>query len=101
MSEEKEVILPEDYVLPADPKLSELFAFISVDEGVRVLPVTFKQSENDTQLFIAIQGKHDQASIIMANLMTAIDEMHDLSEQYAAEHADQDEDDDSSIIATS
>lgn len=67
--------------LSEDPTLSELFDFIAVDEGMRVLPVTVRQSHDDTRLLIALQGEHDQCSFLMAKLMSLIGDLHDLEAQ--------------------
>lgn len=75
--------------LSKDPRLSELFDFIKTDEGVRVLPVTVRQDADDTRLFIAIQGSHETASTIMAQLMAHIDELHDLAAQEEARQSEQ------------
>lgn len=80
MSDEKQ---PEKQ-LSEDPTLSELFEFIKTEGGVRILPITVKQDENDTRLLLAIQGEHRTASIIMAQLMTEVSDLHDLSEQEEA-----------------
>lgn len=91
-----EVVHDGEPRLSADPRLSELFEFMNVDaEQMGVLPVSVQQQKDDTRLLIAIRGEHETASFLMANLMTAINDMHGLAEQ---ERASKD-DDESSISA--
>ena len=67
--------------LSEESTLQELFDHIAVSEGVNVMPVTLKQDENDTRLMIIIQGRHDTASVILAQLMTLVQDMFDTAEQ--------------------
>ena len=77
-----EKLTEEEKVLSEDPTLSELFEFIRDPEAdVRVLPVTVKQTDNEAQLFIAIQGTPMTANTIMAQLMTLVQDMYDMAEQ--------------------
>ena len=69
--------------LSKDSTLRELFDHIyDAEIDVQVMPVTLSKSEDDiAQLMILIQGKPKTSHHIMANLMTAIQDMYDLAEQ--------------------
>lgn len=67
--------------------VNEFFEFFDRGENaVQVVPITIKQQEDDTRLAIFIHGNHNEASVIMAELMTKIGELFDLQAQ--AEAAD-------------
>jgi len=72
--------------------IEDVFNFLegAGEEGsrVQVVPVTLKQQADDTQLAIFIKGEHRTASVIMAELMTRIDELFDFSQQAAASEDD-------------
>lgn len=80
--------------LTRDTTIDELFNYVAVEQGVNVLPITWRQDPNDTQLMLVVQGDHDTASIIFANLMMTIEDLMELSEQAPPE-------DEPSIIQTS
>lgn len=75
--------------LSPDSTLKEVFDFIyDADIDVQVMPVTLtKNTDENARMMILIQGKQNTAAVIMANLMTYIQEMHDLAEQKEAEQA--------------
>lgn len=75
--------------LTPDSSLKEVFDFIYNHEvDVQVMPVTLsKNTDTTARMMILIQGKHNTASVIMANLMASIQEMHDLATQKEAEQA--------------
>ena len=75
--------------LSKDSTLTELFDFIyNPEQDVQVQSVTLsKPGDERAQLMIIIQGKEETSHVIMANLMTAVEEMHQLAEQKAAEKA--------------
>lgn len=77
MSEEKEY----KNSLTPDSTLDEVFNFIKIDKGVRVHAVTLKQEKKDSRMMILIQGEHDTASVIMANLMTLVNDLEDTEKQ--------------------
>jgi len=77
MSEEKEY----DSGLSPDSTLKEVFDFIKVPEGVRVHAVTLEQDPKDTRMMLLIQGEHETASVIMANLMTLVNDLRDTEDQ--------------------
>ena len=77
MSEEKE----EKNGLTPDSTLKAVFDEITADEGVRVVAVTISQEPKDTRIMILIQGEHDTASVIMANLMTLVNDLEDTEKQ--------------------
>lgn len=65
--------------------INEFFEFFDRGEAsVQVVPITIKQQEDDTRLAIFIHGKHAESSVIMAELMTRIDELFDLQAQAEA-----------------
>ena len=65
--------------------LNEFFEFFDRGENaVQVVPITVKQQQDDTRLAIFIHGKHEESSVIMAELMTRIDELFDLQAQAEA-----------------
>jgi len=63
--------------LTKDSTLKELFDFIAVPEGANVMPITLSQKKDDTRLMILVQGEHKIASVIMAQLMTVLQDMSD------------------------
>ncbi len=69
--------------------LEEVFEFVKNDEhDVQVIPVTLSKPKDDfARLMILIQGTSATANTIMANLMTAVQEMHDLAAQKDADDA--------------
>ena len=69
-----------------DSSIQELFDAFRPDKGCRVVPVTLKdRDDGKIDLMIAITGNQDEANIIMANLMSYVNDMHDTAEQKAAE----------------
>ena len=65
--------------------VNEFFEFFDRgDNAVQVVPMTFKQQEDDTRLAIFIHGEHEAASVIFAAIMTRIDELFDLQAQAEA-----------------
>ena len=80
--------------LTPESTISEVFEFFDTGEGaVQVVPVTIKQQDDDTRLAIFIKGEHETASVIMAELMSRVEELFDLSQQVP-------EPDDSTAIIT-
>ena len=79
MSEEKES------GLTSDSTLKEVFDFIKVPTGVTVKAVTLEQDPKDTRMMLLIQGEHNTASVIMANLMTLINDLKDSEKQQEQE----------------
>lgn len=77
MTEEQE----EKNGLTPDSTLMEVFDFIKVPEGVRVHAVTLAQEPKDTRMMILIQGEHETASVIMAQLMTLVNDLRDTEDQ--------------------
>ena len=68
--------------LTPESTITEVFERFEVEDGaMRVLPVTIKQQADDTRLAIFIKGEHDIASMMMAELMLRVEEMHDLAAQ--------------------
>jgi len=67
--------------------IQELFDYIQNDDhDVQVIPVTIsKPSDEVARLMIVIQGAPNTANHIMANLMTSVQDMHDLAEQKESE----------------
>ena len=75
--------------LSPESTIAECFAFLNGGEGCQVVPVTVKEQSDDTQLAIFIKGNREMASVIMAELMTRIEELFDLSEQAQASKNDE------------
>ncbi len=74
--------------LTPDSTLKEVFDFIyQEDHDVQVLPVTLsKEGDDHARLMILIHGKKKTANHIMANLMHAVQEMHNLATQEEEAH---------------
>jgi len=71
--------------LTPENTINEYFEFFDRGENaVQVVPITFKQQEDDTRLAIFIAGKHEDASIIMSELMLKLQELSDLQAQAEA-----------------
>jgi len=71
--------------LTPESTLRECFDYFEGSGSTQVVPVTIKQQDDDTQLAIFIKGQHETASVIMAELMTRIDELFEYSQQAEAE----------------
>ncbi len=71
--------------LTPENTVNEYFEFFDRGEApVQVVPITIKQQTDDTRLAIFIHGEHELASIIMAELMTKIDDLFDAQAQAEA-----------------
>jgi len=74
--------------LSPESTIRDCFDYFDGTEGqpgaVQVVPVTIKQQTDDTQLCIFIKGDHSTASVIMAELMTKVDELFAYSQQAEA-----------------
>jgi len=71
--------------LTPENTLNECFEFFDRGENaVQVIPMTIKQQEDDTRLAIFIGGRHEEASIIMSELMLRLEELNDLQAQAEA-----------------
>ncbi len=72
--------------LTPNSTITEMFNHVEIPDGMfNVLPITVSQDENDTRLAILIRGPNRDASIIMAKLMTEVDNLFDLLEQGQAQ----------------
>lgn len=67
--------------LTPDSTLNEVFEHIRVEGDLRVIPVTLKQDAKDTRQMILLQGDHEMVSIMMAQLMTTVQDMSDTAAQ--------------------
>ena len=68
--------------LTPESTINEVFEFFDMEgAGLRVIPITIKQQADDTRLAIFLKGEHEITSVMMAELMTRIDELHDLAAQ--------------------
>ena len=78
--------MTEEKTLTQQSSLEEVFDYIrNPEQHVQVLPVTLnKPDEDEARMMILIQGAPETANVLMANLMTHIQEMYDLAEQQAA-----------------
>lgn len=71
--------------LTPENTLNEFFEFFDRgDNAVQVVPLTIKQQTDDTRLAIFVHGEHEAASVIMAELMSRIDELFDMQAQAEA-----------------
>lgn len=71
-----------------DSTLKEVFDFVTTDDpkDVHVMPVTLTTKQDKrARLLIIIEGSANTAHHIMANLMTSVQDMHDLAEQKNSE----------------
>ena len=65
--------------------LEELFAFITPEEGTQVLPVTMNNTPDGlAQMMIVIAGHPETSNVIMANLMTVVNDMNEQAQQRTA-----------------
>ncbi len=66
--------------------MEEVFDFCRPDEGSRVVPVTMAQREDGkSDLMIIITGKSDECQLLMANLMSYVDDMAAVAAQREAD----------------
>jgi hypothetical protein len=72
--------------LTPEATVRETFEFFNASEGggLQVAPVTYQQAPDDTRLAIYIRGDHEMASIVMAELMSRINDLMDLAQQKEA-----------------
>lgn len=71
--------------------LEDLFEVVTPEEGVQALPVTMNNTpDGKAQMMVVIAGDHATANVIMANLMTVVQEMYDTAEQQRALIEDED-----------
>lgn len=72
--------------LSINSSLKEVFEFVRDPEiDVQVHPVTISRPEDEhARMMIIIQGKPNTSSVIMANLMTAVNDMYDQAAQHEA-----------------
>jgi len=65
--------------------LEDLFKTVTPEEGVQTMPVSMNNTPTGkAQLMILIAGEPNTANVIMANLMTVIQDMHETAEQQDA-----------------
>lgn len=71
--------------LTPENTVNEFFEFFDRGEAaVQVVPITIKQQEDDTRIMLLVKGKHEEASVIFAEIMTTVGELFDLQEQAEA-----------------
>jgi predicted TIM-barrel fold metal-dependent hydrolase len=70
--------------LSEDPTLSELFEFYREEGMVRVVPMTVKEDPADTRLLLLVQGDVETASVIFAQVYSAVTDLADLQAQQEA-----------------
>jgi len=78
VSEEKKKLGP-------DSSIRELLDAVYVDEGTNVVPVTLREKEDHVEMMIIISGKPAEANVVMANLMSLVNDMHSAAEQMKAD----------------
>jgi len=76
----------DDKKLTPHSTVDDVFEFLegAADGAVQVVPISFKEQADDTRLAIFIKGHHETASVIMAELVTTINELFALQEQQEA-----------------
>ena len=78
-------MIKNDSPLSPASSIQEIFEAITPDEGMRVLPTQIPAPEGQAHLAILITGSHDECSVLMANLMSYVQDMHDVASQKEAE----------------
>lgn len=76
-----------DKALSPQSSLEEVFAELMPPSGMRVVPVSLPAPEGKTNIFIALTGRSEECNVMMANLMTYVQEMSAVAEQKAADEA--------------
>lgn len=71
--------------LGPDSSLKDLFDDLRPPEGMRVVPISLARTDGTADLAIIITGKEEDANVLMANLMSYVNELFAVSEQI---HAD-------------
>lgn len=67
-----------------DTTLGDLFQRTYQEGGATAVPVSVTiNSEGKSQYLLVVQGEHELASLIMARLMTTIDDLHSIAKQQA------------------
>jgi hypothetical protein len=64
----------------------EIFDEVAPETGLRVLPTQIPAPEGKQYLAILIAGNQDEANVVMANLMSYVQDMHETAEQKQAEN---------------
>ena len=78
--------------------LEELFKVVTPEDGINAVPVTMKSTPDDkAQLMIVIAGEPNMANLIMAQLMTAVNDLH---ERMVQQESTLSEDDDGENVKT-
>lgn len=67
--------------------IEELFAVLTPDSGMRVVPITIPPKDGVAQMAIVIVGKEEDANVLMANLMHYVNEMAAVAQQHEADQA--------------
>lgn len=65
--------------------IEELFEEIMPGNGMRVVPISVAAPEGKANLMIAISGSNEEATVLMANLMSYVDEMAQVAAQHEAD----------------
>lgn len=68
-----------------DSSLRELFDELRPPEGMRVVPVSLPANEGEANLAILITGKDEDSHVLMANLMSYVNELFAVAEQRTAD----------------
>lgn len=72
--------------LGPDSSLKDLFDELRPDEGMGVFPISMgKRDDGKVDLAIVITGKAEDANVLMANLMSAVDHMFQTAQQVEAD----------------
>lgn len=74
-----------EQALSPDSSIKELFDAVQPEEGMRVLPTQIPAEEGKANLAILITGSAEEANVCMANLMSYVTEMHEITQQAEAD----------------
>ena len=73
---------------PATP-INEIFEAVTPEEGMRVIPTEIPASEGKRHLAILITGSEAEANVMMANLMSYVNDMSEVAQQQTVEKEDE------------
>ena len=71
--------------LTPDSSIKEIFETVMPEEGMRVIPTQIPAPPGKSNLAILISGSAAEANVLMANLMSYVTDMHEISQQHEAE----------------
>lgn len=75
----------EDKALSPQSTMEEVFDELRPSVGMRVVPVQIPAPKGKMNFFIAVTGRAEECNVMMANLMTYVQEMSAVAEQKQAD----------------